>query len=75
MRLFALDVQRGGMPGQPGADISECSRSGVCPTTVDSVVTAAITDLSAEERKRDMRLRTLAARYWRRGWRAATLSH
>jgi hypothetical protein len=59
MPLFALDVQRAGSPGHPGANASACAAlSGTAPTSVVSVVRRVITDQSGQERKGDMAART-----------------
>jgi hypothetical protein len=55
MPLFALDVQRAGRPGQPGAKSAVCSASSAAAwTIVASEVKTVITDQSREEPKGDM---------------------
>jgi hypothetical protein len=49
MPLFALDVQRAGMPGQPGANVSDSSAlSASSSASVDSVITTAITNQTVQ---------------------------
>src|SRR4051794_13837736 len=60
--LFALDVQRAGTPGQPGASTSaRTAPSATAPARVESVITMAITDQSVQGEEGDRAARSTVA--------------